>query len=79
MNFCSLTAMKRIRLALLTLPLLALSGCSGINASKSISPLDFLLPGLHMRNDSPSCPAAPDDNNAPPSFIPPGLPQPTLC
>ena len=28
-------------------------GCSGINASKSISPLDFLLPGLHIQNDPP--------------------------
>jgi hypothetical protein len=26
--------------------LLLLAGCSGINASKSVSPLDFLLPGL---------------------------------
>jgi len=26
------------------------SGCGGINASKSISPLDFLLPGLHIEN-----------------------------
>jgi len=30
------------------------TGCSGINASKSISPLDFILPGL-MQN----CPASP--------------------
>jgi hypothetical protein len=28
-------------------------GCSGINASKSVSPLDFLLPGLHLQNDPP--------------------------
>lgn len=27
-------------------------GCSGINVSKSVSPLDFLLPGL-MQNDPP--------------------------
>jgi hypothetical protein len=25
--------------------LLAVAGCGGINASKSVSPLDFLLPG----------------------------------
>jgi len=31
------------------------SGCSGINASKSVSPLDFLLPGL-MREDPPAPP-----------------------
>lgn len=28
------------------------TGCSGINASKSISPLDFILPGL-MQNCPP--------------------------
>jgi len=28
-------------------------GCSGINATQSISPLDFLLPGLHIQNDPP--------------------------
>jgi hypothetical protein len=28
-------------------------GCSGINMSKSISPLDFLLPGLHLQNEPP--------------------------
>ena len=38
------------------------AGCSGIHASKSISPATFLLPGL-MKNDAPaaqdSMPAAP--------------------
>ena len=29
------------------------TGCSGINASKSVSPIDFLLPGL-MQNCPPS-------------------------
>ncbi len=33
------------------------AGCSGINASKSVSPIDFLLPGaghlLHMQNSPP--------------------------
>jgi hypothetical protein len=43
--------------------LLALgAGCSGIHASKSISPATFLIPGL-MKNDAPaaqdSMPAAP--------------------
>lgn len=33
------------------------TGCSGINATKSVSPLDFLLPGL-MQNDKPVAPAA---------------------
>ena len=38
---------------LLGLVALANAGCSGINASKSVSPLDFLLPGLHIQNDTP--------------------------
>ena len=38
-------------------------GCSGINASKSVSPLDFILPGLHIRNDVP-VPRAPEETNA---------------
>jgi hypothetical protein len=34
------------------------SGCSGINASKSISPATFLLPGFF--GQAPPTPAAPD-------------------
>lgn len=37
---------------LLAVALLMCVGCSGINASKSVSPLDFILPGL-MRNTPP--------------------------
>ena len=37
--------------------LLCAAGCSGINASKSVSPLDFLIPGggglFHMQNSPP--------------------------
>jgi hypothetical protein len=33
------------------------AGCGGITASKSISPLDFFLPGL-LQNDPPRPPAA---------------------
>jgi len=40
------------------------TGCSGINASKSISPLDFLLPGL-MQNCPPP-PAGPLPTNTVP-------------
>ena len=29
------------------------SGCSGINASRSVSPLDFLLPGLMKADPAP--------------------------
>jgi len=35
--------------------LLLAAGCSGINASKSVSPLDFILPGL-MQADPPPQP-----------------------
>jgi len=47
------------------------SGCSGIHATKSISPLDFILPGL-LRHTPPS----PMDPNAPPELAPvdPDLP-----
>ena len=38
---------------LLALVALVTGGCSGLNASHSISPLDFLLPGLHLQNDRP--------------------------
>jgi hypothetical protein len=41
--------------ALLTL----VAGCGGINASKTISPLDFLLPGL-IQADPIVPPATPD-------------------
>jgi len=41
---------------LAALPLLA--GCGGINASKSVSPLDFLMPGL-IRYDAPATAPAP--------------------
>ena len=40
------------------------TGCSGIHASKSISPLDFILPGL-MQNCPPS-PVIPLETNTVP-------------
>jgi hypothetical protein len=53
---------KRIRAAALLAVLACSAGCSGIHASKSVSPLDFILPGL-MKNDGPapleSIPASP--------------------
>jgi hypothetical protein len=36
--------------------LFLLAGCSGINASKSVSPLDFLLPGLTQADLLPAQP-----------------------
>jgi hypothetical protein len=44
---------------------LAGAGCSGINATQSVSPLDFLLPGagkfLHLQNTPPVTPLATND------------------
>jgi hypothetical protein len=49
---------KILRLTLSGGFLVLTAGCSGINASKSVSPLDFLLPGaghfMHMQNTPPS-------------------------
>ena len=39
------------------------SGCSGINATKSISPLDFLLPGLMQNTPAQPEPATPADDS----------------
>jgi hypothetical protein len=53
---------KWLRATLLVACLALGAGCSGIHASKSISPATFLLPGL-LKNDVPaaqdSIPAAP--------------------
>jgi hypothetical protein len=55
--------------ALALVGLLALgTGCSGIHASKSISPLDFFLPGI-MQNETP----------APQESIPPSHPAELLA
>ena len=40
------------------------TGCSGINASKSVSPLDFILPGL-MQNSPPSSVIPVETNTVP--------------
>ena len=34
------------------------TGCGGIRARKSVSPLDFILPGLHIKYDLPVIPTA---------------------
>jgi hypothetical protein len=49
--------------AILLVAVLA-TGCSGINASKSVSPLDFFLPGLLL--NVPSSPGIPVETNAAP-------------
>src|SRR5258708_38431091 len=57
-------SIKGIRWPLLACVIAGLlgNGCSGINASHSVSPLDFLLPGLHIQN-RPELPA-PDGTNS---------------
>ena len=61
----STTCVMRTRFFIVIAVALVLgSGCSGINASKSVSPLDFILPGL-MHN-SPSTPRAPSVTNEAP-------------
>ncbi len=70
---------KNSRHALWLLPLLLLGGgCSGINATKSVSPLDFILPGL-MKVE-PAQPLAPEAGTAlvcsAPNELTPGLCEP---
>jgi hypothetical protein len=45
-------------LALLAAVPLLMAGCGGISASRTISPLDFLLPGI-LRADPPQTNAVP--------------------
>jgi hypothetical protein len=33
------------------------TGCSGINAGKSFSPMDFILPGLMQNSPAPASPS----------------------
>ena len=40
------------------------AGCSGINATKSISPLDFILPGLLKTEPLPDIPEVPQTRSA---------------
>jgi hypothetical protein len=42
---------------------MATAGCGGINASKSVSPLDFILPGLIKTAPQPGAPPAATTNS----------------
>jgi len=48
-------------LAILPALLLLVAGCGGINVSKSVSPLDFILPGLLKADPPPTHPDQPAD------------------
>jgi hypothetical protein len=50
--------------SLLTLMAVMATGCGGISASKSVSPLDFFMPGL-MQN-RPASPQIPTETNSVP-------------
>jgi hypothetical protein len=56
---------KIVRVAACGSLLSLVAGCSGINSTQSVSPLDFLLPGaghfLHMQNTPPQ--PVPGTNN----------------
>jgi hypothetical protein len=49
---------KFLSLSLLTAVSLLTAGCGGISASKSVSPLDFLLPGI-IKSDPATVPQNP--------------------
>jgi hypothetical protein len=42
-----------LRLAMLASGALALAGCGGVNASQSVSPASFFLPGI-IKSDTPT-------------------------
>jgi hypothetical protein len=42
-----------IRLAVLVIAAACGGGCSGVNYSRGVSPLDFILPGLMQNQPSP--------------------------
>jgi hypothetical protein len=64
-KFPKLLSSRRHWRWLVALTVIAGGGCSGINASKSISPLDFILPGLHVQTE----PAAPLPNGTNSVFL----------
>jgi hypothetical protein len=50
--------------------LLLVAGCGGINASKSVSPLDFLLPGVGGFLKADPSPTHPDSHQPNPADKP---------
>jgi len=50
---------KLLRFASYLALLLLVAGCGGINASKSVSPLSFFLPGLMKADPPPTHPDQP--------------------
>ena len=54
---------SRLRVFLLLLGTATVGGCGGIQATRSVSPLDFIVPGLHLQN-TPQPPAVPGPGDA---------------
>jgi hypothetical protein len=57
------TKQKTVRWATGAILVLCTAGCGGINASKSVSPLDFILPGLIQHSPAPTAPAIAPTNS----------------
>lgn len=58
-----MTKRKLVQLAGYAMLAAVATGCGGINASKSVSPLDFILPGLIRTGPQPVPPAASQTNS----------------
>jgi len=54
---------KLVQLAGGAMLAVGVTGCGGINASKSVSPLDFILPGLIQTAPQPVVPAVTPTNS----------------
>jgi len=65
----SVTLNRKLAVVVTAGALIFCFGCSGINASHSVSPIDFLLPGMGGFGSLPpeSCPAAPCETNGVPA------------
>jgi hypothetical protein len=56
MSTCALKRFRKLLPLGAGVVLLIATGCSGINASRSFSPLDFILPGLLKNQDTNAVP-----------------------
>jgi len=56
MSTCALKRFRKLLPLGAGVVLLVATGCSGISASRSFSPLDFILPGLIQNQDTNAAP-----------------------